>query len=35
MYEKEGTSDISCEEEFNHGYMFIEAEYEGNFLVRY
>lgn len=35
LYEKEGLSDISCEKEFNHGYSFIEAEYEGNFLVRY
>lgn len=35
LYEKEGLSDISCEEERNHGYSFIEAEYEGSFLVRY
>lgn len=35
LYEKEGLSDISCEKELNHGYSFIEAEYEGNFLVRY
>ena len=34
LYEKEGLSDISCEEEFNHGYSFIEAEYKGSFLVR-
>ena len=35
LYEKEGISDISCEGELNHGYSFIEAEYEGSFLVRY
>ena len=35
LYEKEGISDISCEEELNHGYSFIEAEYKGSFLVRY
>ena len=35
LYEEEGCGDISCEDELNHGYNFIEAEYKGNFLVRY
>lgn len=34
LYEREGITDISCEHELNHGYSFIEAEYDGNFLVR-
>ena len=34
LYEREGITDISCEYEMNHGYSFIEAEYDGNFLVR-
>ena len=33
LYESEGCGDISCEEN-NHGYSFIEAEYNENFLVR-
>lgn len=35
LYEREGITDISCEDELNHGYSFIEAEYDGSFLVRY
>ena len=34
LYDEEGCTDISCEHELNHGYSFIEAEYDGNFLVR-
>lgn len=34
LYDREGITDISCEEE-NHGYNFIEAEHNGYFLVRY
>lgn len=34
LYEREGLTDISCEDDLNHGYSYIEAEYEGNFLVR-
>ena len=34
IYDREGITDISCEEK-NHGYNFIEAEYNGYFLVRY
>ena len=33
IYEENDFGDISCEEN-NHGYSFIEAEYEGLFLVR-
>ena len=33
IYGREGITDISCEEK-NHGYNFIEAEYNGYFLVR-
>lgn len=35
LYEREGITDISCEHELNHGYSFIEAEYNGSFLVRW
>ena len=35
LYERDGITDISCENELNHGYSFIESEYEGSFLVRY
>jgi hypothetical protein len=35
LYIREGITDISCEYELNHGYSFIEAEYDGSFLVRY
>lgn len=34
LYDEEGCTDISCEDELNHGYSFIEAEYEDSFLVR-
>lgn len=34
LWDEEGCRDISCEHELNHGYDFIEAEYNGNFLVR-
>lgn len=34
LYKEEGLGDISCEEE-NHGYAFIEAEYNGCFLCRW
>ena len=35
LYDAEGLTDISCEHGKNHGYSFIEAEYDGNFLCRY
>lgn len=35
LYEQEGLTDISCEHELNHGFSFIEAEYDGSFLCRY
>lgn len=35
LYDEQGLGDISCEYELNHGYNFIEAEYDGSFLVRY
>lgn len=35
LYDENGCGDISCEDELNHGYNFIEAEYNGSFLVRY
>jgi hypothetical protein len=35
LYEEEGCGDISCEDELNHGYSYIEAEYDGSFLLRY
>ena len=34
LFEEQGCGDISCEET-NHGYNYIEAEYNGSFLVRY
>jgi hypothetical protein len=34
LYDCEGITDISCEEK-NHGYNFIESEYNKYFLVRY
>lgn len=34
LYEEQGLGDISCEHELNHGYNFIEAEYNKSFLVR-
>lgn len=35
LYDMQGLGDISCDYELNNGYNFIEAEYNGNFLVRY
>lgn len=35
LYERDGLGDISCEHGINHGYSFIEAEYEGSFLLRW
>lgn len=35
LYEQEGCTDISCEHGLNHRYSYIEAEYDGSFLVRY
>lgn len=34
LYELQGLGDISCEYDLNNGYSYIEAEYDGNFLVR-
>lgn len=34
LYDRDGLGDISCEEDLNGGYSFIEAEYDGCFLVR-
>lgn len=34
LFEEHGAGDISCEHELNHGYSFIEAEYDNNFLLR-
>ena len=34
LYDEQGCGDISCEDELNHGYSFIEAEYDDYFLVR-
>lgn len=34
LYEEQDLGDISCEYELNNGYSYIEAEYNGNFLVR-
>ena len=33
LYE-DGEYDISCESDLNHGYSFIESEYDGSFLCR-
>lgn len=35
LFDTEGMGDISCEHELNHGYNFIEAEYDGSFLLRW
>lgn len=35
LFDEEGCRDISCEHELNHGYSFIEAEYDGSFLCRW
>lgn len=34
LYDEQGLGDISCEYDLNNGYSYIEAEYEGSFLVR-
>ena len=34
LYDEQGLGDISCEYDLNNGYNYIEAEYEGSFLVR-
>ena len=34
LYDREGLGDISCEDDLNGGYSYIEAEYDGCFLVR-
>ena len=34
LYDEQGIGDISCEYDLNNGYGYIEAEYEGSFLVR-
>ena len=34
LYEEQGCGDISCEYDLNHGYSYIEAEYNDCFLVR-
>lgn len=35
LYDRDGLGDISCEDDLNGGYSFIEAEYDDCFLVRY
>ena len=35
LYDDQGLGDISCEDELNHGYNYIESEYDDCFLVRY
>lgn len=34
LHDEQGCGDISYEDELNHGYAYIEAEYNGCFLVR-
>ena len=34
LFDEQGCGDISCEYELNHGYSYIEAEYNDCFLVR-
>lgn len=34
LYDADGCADISCEHGLNHRYSYIEAEYNGVFLVR-
>lgn len=34
LYDEQGCGDISCEYGLNHGYSYIEAEYDDCFLVR-
>lgn len=35
LYEQKGICDISCEDELNNGFAYIEAEYNGSFLCRW
>lgn len=35
LYEEQGLGDISCEYELNHGYSYIESEYDDSFLCRW
>ena len=35
LYDEQGLGDVSCDDDFNHGYSYIEAEYDNTFLVRY
>ena len=35
LFDEHGCVDISCEDELNHGYSYIEAEYEDSFLCRW
>lgn len=34
LFDENGCGDISCEHDLNNGYSYIEAEYNGYFLVR-
>ena len=34
LYDRDGVGDISCEHDLNGGYSYIEAEFDGYFLVR-
>jgi hypothetical protein len=34
LYDRDGLGDISCDDDHNDGYSYIEAEYNGCFLVR-
>ena len=34
LYDEQGLGDISCEDDLNCGYSYIEAEYNGYFLLR-
>ena len=35
LFDEQGCGDISCEHALNHGYSYIEAEYDGSFLCRW
>ena len=35
LFDEQGCGDISCEDELNHGYSYIEAEYDNSFLLRW
>ena len=35
LYHRDGLGDISCDDELNGGWNFIEAEYNSSYLVRY